>query len=161
MDWVHLHLALNHVPVLGTFFALVALGVSAWRRNPEFVRLSLWGVGLLAVASVAIKFTGDFAWDGLRVVAQPYEGWRVERHEEAADRATAGVFFCGLTAGAALFVGRRRASVPAWGWVATAVLLALTFAQMAWTANLGGQLRHPQLRSAAEAPPGNPGSGTP
>jgi len=146
MDWVHLHLALNHVPVLGTLFALIALGVSCWRRNAEFIRLSLWGALLLCAASIAIKFTGDFAWDELRPYPQPYESERVGRHEDAADRATAGVFITGVMAAVALFVGRRRPAVPAWAVTVTAVLLGLTFAQMVWTANLGGQLRHPHAR---------------
>lgn len=147
MDWVHLHLALNHVPVLGTGFVLLALLVSAWRRNAEFVRLSLWATVLFSAASVAIKFTGDFAWDELRPYPQPYEAWRVGRHEDAADRATAGVFLCGLTAAVVLFIGRRKPAMPVWAWGTVAMVLALTFAQMAWTANLGGQLNHPRLRS--------------
>lgn len=110
------------------------------------MRLSLWGVVLLCVVSVAIKFTGDLAWDDLRPWPQPYDGARVQLHEQAADRATAAVFFTGLAAGAALWAGRKRPAVP--GGLTTAVLVLLlgTFGLMAWTANLGGQLRHPQLR---------------
>ena len=157
MDAVHLHLALNHVPVLGTVFAAIALGVAWWRRNPEFVRLSLWGVVLLCAVSVAIKFTGDFAWDELRPWPQPYDGPRVERHEQAADRATTAVFVTGLVAGAALWVGRKRPAVPGGMTAAVMVLLFGTFGLMAWTANLGGQLRHPQLRGD-NAGPASPNS---
>lgn len=158
MDWVHLHLALNHVPVLGTVFALLALGVSAWRRNVEFVRLSLWGVVALSALSVAIKFTGDRAWEELRPFPRPYEGPRVERHEQAADRATTGVFLCGLSAAAALFLSRQGTRVPGALLAAVIGLLLVTFGLMAWTANLGGQLRHPQLRRDNDgADPANSG----
>lgn len=146
MDWIHLHLALNHVPVLGTAFAGLALAVSAWRRNAEFVRLCLWGIVWFCALSVAIKFTGDFAWDELRPFPQPYEGSRVERHESAADKATTGILFTGLAAAFALWVARRRSTVPNALVAVVFALLGVTFGLMAWTANLGGQLRHPHLR---------------
>ncbi len=149
MDWIHLHLALNHVPVLGMVFAALALAVSMWRRNPEFVRLSLWGTVALCALSVAIKFTGDFAWDELRAFPQPYDGARVARHEAAADRATTGVFVSGLVAAGILFSARRRPTVPAGLSAVVLGLLLATFCQLGWTANLGGQLRHPHLRQDA------------
>ncbi len=146
MDPVHLHLALNHVPVLGTVFVALVLGVAMARRNGEFVRLGLWAGVVLAAVSVGIKFTGDAAWEDLRPWPQPYDGPRVERHEQAADQATTGVFLTGLVAGIAVFRARRRA-VPGTGSAAVVVVLLLvTFGLMARTANLGGQLRHPQLR---------------
>ncbi len=158
MDWVRLHLALNHVPVLGTFFALLALGVSVWRRNGEFVRLSLWNVVMLSLLSVAIKFTGDRAWEELRPFPRPYEGPRVERHEQAADQATTGIFLCGLSAAVALVVSRREKRVPVALLAVVMGLLVVTFGLMAWTANLGGQLRHPQLRRDNDgADPANSG----
>lgn len=146
MDAVHLHLALNHVPVLGTVFVAVALVVSLWRKNAEFVRLSLWAGVLLSAASIAIKFTGDAAWEDLRPWPQPYDGNRVERHEAAADQATTGVFAAGVAAAVVLFLARRRPEVPPGQAATVVVLLLVTFALMARTANLGGQLRHPQLR---------------
>ena len=146
MDAVHLHLALNHVPVLGTAFVAAALAVSLWRKNSEFVRLGLWAAVLLSVASIAIKFTGDAAWDDLRPWPQPYDGSRVERHESAADQATTGVFVAGVAAAVVLFLARRRPEVSAAQAGTVVALLLVTFVLMARTANLGGQLRHPQLR---------------
>lgn len=146
MDAVHLHLALNHVPVLGTVFVAAALVVCLWRKNAEFVRLSLWAAVLLSAASVAIKFTGDAAWDDLRPWPQPYDGARVERHESAADQATTGIFVAGVAAAAVLFLARRRPEVSAAQAGTVVVLLLVTFVLMARTANFGGQLRHPQLR---------------
>ena len=146
MDAVHLHLALNHVPVLATAFVAAALAVSLWRKNSEFVRLGLWAAVLLSVASIAIKFTGDAAWDDLRPWPQPYDGARVERHESAADQATTGVFVAGVAAAVVLFLARRRPEVSAAQAGTVVALLLVTFVLMARTANLGGQLRHPQLR---------------
>ena len=61
MNWVHLHLALNHVPVLGTFFVGLLLGAGLIRNSEELKRCSLIGFVALALVSIPIKFTGDFA----------------------------------------------------------------------------------------------------
>ena len=47
MDWVHLHLALNHIPVLGTLFVGLLLATALVKKNRELMRLSLiWFVAL-------------------------------------------------------------------------------------------------------------------
>ncbi len=146
MDAVHLHLALNHVPVLGSVFVAIALAVAWRRKSAEFDRLSLWAAALLAGVSIAIKFTGDAAWEDLRPWPQPYEGSRVERHESAADQATTAIFAAGAAAAVGLFLARRRPAVSVAAVGIVLALLLVTFLLMARTANLGGQLRHPQLR---------------
>lgn len=145
MSWVHLHLALNHVPVLGPFFVALLLMTATIRRNEELLRISLWAFLILSVVSIPIKFTGDFAYDEVRD-AQWMPSEIAESHEQAADQATTGVFLLGVVAVIGLFVSRKHQRVPLW---VTALLLALslvTFALMARAANLGGQLRHEEIR---------------
>ena len=145
MDWVHLHLALNHVPVFGTPF-LVGLLLWSWAwRQPVTLRLSLWLFIALAAASIAIKFTGDFAAQKSES-SQGFDKALIERHEESADQATSGVFFMGISAAVTLFLSRRDRVAPKWALVLLTFLALATFALMARTANLGGQIRHPEIR---------------
>ena len=53
MDWVHLHLALNHVPVLGTVFVGLLLGAALFRKSDELKRVSL--VGFVALAPAVVE----------------------------------------------------------------------------------------------------------
>ena len=94
MDWHHLHLALNHLPVIGTP-CLLALLLWAWRRRQnETLRLALWLFVLLAAVSIGIKFTGDFA--NAAVGKNPgFDHAIIDRHEQAADQATTSVFTMG------------------------------------------------------------------
>jgi hypothetical protein len=155
MDWTHLHLALNHVPVLGAPFLLGLLLWSWARRQTVTLRFCLWLFVGLAVASIAIKFTGDFAAE--KVDAQPgFDKSLIERHEESADQATTGVFCMGLAAAVALFMSRRGRPTPAWALGLLAVLALATFALMARTANRGGHIRHPEIRPASEVRHGGP-----
>lgn len=151
MNWVHLHLALNHVPVLGVLFCGLLLGVGLVRRSDELQRVSLWALVLLTAASIAIKFTGDFAAEALTTQKGGVALSKnlLNAHEQSADQATTGVFLLGLAAAAGLFAARGGKPVPRWA-VLTALLLALaTFGLMARTANLGGQLRHPEIHTLA------------
>ena len=42
MNWTHLHLALNHVPVLGSLFVALLLIAGIARKSEELKRMSLW-----------------------------------------------------------------------------------------------------------------------
>jgi len=152
MDWVHLHLALNHLPVLGTPFLLGLLLWSWARRQSVTLRFSLWLFVALAAASVAIKFTGDFAAEKIGTTPG-FDKALIERHEEAADQATTGVFFMGLAAMTALFLSRKGRTIPAWSLGLLALLALATFVLMARTANRGGHIRHPEIRPAASPTP--------
>lgn len=152
MDWVHLHLALNHVPVLGTPFLIGLLAWATWRRQDATLRLCLWLFVALAAASIAIKFTGDFAAE--KVSKSPaFDSSLMERHEQSADRATTGVFFMGIAAVLALFLSRGGRKVCRWTLALLGLMAIVTFALMVRTANLGGHIRHPEIRPAtAQAP---------
>jgi hypothetical protein len=145
MDWVHLHLALNHIPVLGPPFLIVFLIWSALRRERGTLRFCLLLFALVSAASIAIKFTGDFAAE--KVANDPsYDRSFIERHEEMADQATTGMFLLGAAAVAALIVSRQKRPVPAWSVVLVALLAITTLALMTRTANSGGHIRHPEIR---------------
>ena len=145
MDWIHLHLALNHVPVLGTLIVCLLLLTAVIKREENLKRLSLWWTVVLMLIAIPIKFTGDFAAEKAE-----QEPWMlttfVKAHEEAADQATTGIFLMGIAAAVALVLARKAKPVTTWSLTVTLVLGLLTFALMARAANLGGQIRHTEIR---------------
>ena len=146
MNWVHLHLALNHIPVLGTLFVGIMLAIALVRHNEDLKRMSFAWFVALTIVSIPIKFTGDFAHE---VVAK--SEWLstsgVAAHEQSADQATTGVFLLGLLAAFGIYRGRGQRPITGWVVGATMFLALATFALMARTSNLGGQLRHEEIRS--------------
>ena len=150
MDWTHLHLALNHVPVLGTPFLLGFFLWSWFRGQSVTLRFCLWLFVVLAAASIAIKFTGDFAAE--KVGTMPgFDQTLIEQHEQSADQATTGVFLMGIAAALSLFLSRGGRVTPKWSLGLLAILALATFAQMVRCANLGGHIRHPEIRPDASA----------
>ncbi len=89
MNATHLHLLLNHLPVLGTLFGLGLLLFGIWRKSTELKKTSLGVLVLVALAAVPVYLTGEPAGDAVESlpgVSKPI----MEQHEEAAGFAFTG-----------------------------------------------------------------------
>lgn len=147
MSGAHLHLILNHVPVLGAVFGLLLLSYGLLRRSDSVVRASLWTLAVVGVAGLAAYWTGEPAEEVVENMPGISEAI-LERHEEVAYLATIGAGLVGLIALAVLAVHRARPVAASY----SAVMLLLTaglFGAMAWTANLGGQIHHAEIRGGS------------
>ena len=146
MDWIQLHLALNHLPVVGIPLLVLLLAIGWWRKSTDVIRLSFWFLTLLAAAAIAIKFTGDFAAEEAASRLAPVKHL-VDRHEQTGDQVTSAVFFLGLASALALFLSRRGRPLRSWSLAIVVTLGLLTGLLYARTAHSGGQISHPELRS--------------
>ena len=146
MSIVHLHLLLNHIPVVGALFALLLFAAAIFLRETVSTRFALGFSAAIALVAVAVYFTGEPAEEAIEKLAGISERV-IEEHEEAAELSTIAMSGFGALSLAALVFFRKR-QVPRWvgmaGFAGTVVLGAL----MGWTANLGGQIRHSEIRSA-------------
>ncbi|MFL5381826.1 MAG: hypothetical protein ACJ8GN_04860 [Longimicrobiaceae bacterium] len=144
MSPIHLHLLLNHVPVIGTAIALGLLAWAALRGDERVGRASLALLALLAAVALAVFLTGEPAEEAVEGIAGIPEAL-IERHEEAALLATIALGVLGALSLAALLLGRgRRLSRGA--MLAVLALGLVPAGAMAYTANLGGQVRHSEIR---------------
>lgn len=148
MSAAHLHLALNHIPVLGTLFGILLLAYGHWRDQLSLQKATLgFLVGIGAVA-VAVYLTGEPAEEVVEGVAGvSHEA--LELHEEWGWYAVLASSVTGVAALGALLYGWIRQSLPRWTVRAVFVLALLTGGIMVYTANLGGKVHHPELRSDA------------
>lgn len=151
MSPVHLHLMLNHLPLLGTAFTLVLLFVALMKRSVEMKRMSLAFLVAVTLLAVPAYLTGEPAEESvmdLPGVEEPF----VEQHEAAAKWAFGAQIALGVVALAGLIVTRKSQPLPAWCAGALVVLSLGVCGLMARAANLGGQIRHPEIRSTASPP---------
>jgi hypothetical protein len=146
MNWMHVHLALNHVPVLGPAFVAVFYVAALVAKHRGAQRFCLWVLVALAAVSVPIKYTGDFAMEEAALQTDMDPRY-VNAHGETADQATTGAFLLGIAAAAALVAGRGGRAVPKWAHALVLVLTAATFLLMVRAANSGGLIRHPEVRT--------------
>ena len=147
MSIVHLHLILNHVPVIGMVFALLILGVAAWRRNDGMGRLGLAVMVGLSVVTVFVFLSGEPAEEAVERVAGVSEAM-IHPHEEAAEAALIVTGIAGAMALVALSAYRRR-PLPRWLTGAAFAAALVSTATLGWAANLGGQIRHTEIGSIA------------
>ena len=148
MNVAHLHLLLNHLPVLGPIFGLALLLLGLWRESEPFKRVALGVLLVAALLAVPVYLTGEPAEDAVQMLPGVSKAI-TEKHEEVAV-----VAFTAMVALGAIALGgliRYRGSRAVAPWFATVLLAAtlLTSALMAWTAGLGGQVRHTEIRPAS------------
>jgi hypothetical protein len=150
MNWAHLHLALNHVPVIGLPIVLLLLGWGIVKRSAELVKASFGLIILLAVVTVIVQVTGEPAEELVEGLPGVVESM-IEAHEESALLGTIGVVVVGVMALFGLWRLGTGKILPQ--WYASAVLIAGVFVAglMVWIANLGGQIRHSEIRPSASA----------
>jgi hypothetical protein len=146
MSWAHIHLALNHVPVIGLLIVLLLLGVATLRHSTELTRVSYGLLVLLAATAVVVYLTGEPAEELIENLPGFSEAL-VEEHEEVALIATIGMVVLGLVALVGLLRFRPPRIAPTWYGRGVLFLALLMGGVMLWTANLGGQIRHSEIRS--------------
>ena len=148
MNPVHIHLLLNHVPVIGTLVAIALLAWALLRRKPELTRASLAMFVVFALAGIVVYFTGEPA-EHLVEDLPGVSHDAIEAHEEAALLATALLGGLGALALGGLVAFRRALSVPRGFAVLALGLSLLSATAMGWTANLGGKIRHTEIAAPA------------
>jgi hypothetical protein len=146
----HLHLLLNHVPTVGSVVALGLLLLALVRRDEPLKHAGLEVLFVIAVLTLPVYMSGVAAHQKLR--SQPElsdDAMRV--HQDAALAGFAVTEFAGFVAWIALWQSRRRGRA-ARGLVPAVTLLSIVaLALMARAATLGGDIRHPEIRSDLSA----------
>jgi hypothetical protein len=145
MNLAHVHLLVNHIPVLGVALGLVVLAAAAVRHHTVVVRCALVLFVISALAAIPTYLTGEPAEDLVESAAGDVEAW-VEPHEEAALVSLVLVEGLGVLSIIGLWMSRDRPSLPRGGIALVLVLAAITAGSLTWTANLGGQIRHSEIR---------------
>jgi hypothetical protein len=148
MNWSHVHLMLNHVPVLGVFFGLLLLLAAKLKKSEELARASLVVFVLIGAAAGLVYFSGEQAEVAVAQIPE-ISKTLVLQHDDAAFYAVTSACILGGVALLGLFFFRGTRSAPGWFGVVVLLLALLTTGLVVWTANLGGYIRHPEIRSAA------------
>lgn len=148
MNPAHLHLVVNHLPIVGTVFGILILLTGMILRNPSIKRTAA-GVFVLSAVFAAIAFsTGEGAEEtveGLPGVSEAMIG----QHEDIADLF---LLLSGITGILALFT--LIADVLKWKFITALYIVtalssvgSLVLAKQVGTT--GGAIRHTEIRADA------------
>lgn len=148
MDGHHLHLALNHVPVFALFFGSVILSYGIWRAQDAVVRVALGLFVAGGVGAGAAFLTGEQAEEVVEGVAGIPESV-IEAHEEMGLIAlVVSAVVGGLALGVLIWLRNRE--IPTAIQAGLIILAIAATGILGYTANLGGQIRHVELRGGTD-----------
>ena len=145
----HLHLLVNHAPIFGSLFALALLVASYFTSADVFRRTAFVVLIATAIAGATADLSGDAAEEAIK----GFPGVRrevIHAHEDMADKAYYLADILGVLALGAL-VRWRRQPIPASAALVAVLATAFVGGAFAYTALLGGQIRHTEVRPGATA----------
>ena len=145
MNGAHIHLLLNHFPIIGLFFSFLILSLGVLRPNVGFVRAGLLIAIVSGIFALPTYLTGEPAED---IVKQTpwFSKPLVHEHEEAAEFAIWATEITAAAAAAGLFFSLKRNRIPKLLMIAIVVLNLFTLTVLARTNYLGGKITHVEIR---------------
>lgn len=150
MNPAHLHLMVNHLPVILTPVVGLVLLWGMIRGSREITRLAAGMAVAVAAISYPVFLTGEPAEERVEDSA-----WLMERmvhdHEERAEAALIAVLATGVLAGVLLWQAREGREIPRRTAGITLAGLAVSAGLFAWTSLSGGVIRHDEIRPGSQA----------
>jgi uncharacterized membrane protein len=146
MNQAQIHLALNHAPLFLSILSGLLLIISFIKKNELVRSLALWGMLAAALFTLPVYFTGE----GTEEIVEKFgvNEKAIEEHEEFAGITMIIIAIAGMFALLALIFRNRLAGFSAILSKGLILLAFISFGAMAWTAHLGGLVRHNELSGA-------------
>lgn len=145
MEATHIHLLLNHIPILGSIFGVLLLIVGMVIKN-QSVEITGTATLLLACAmTLPVYFSGEEAEHAVESMAVVSE-FELEEHEEHAELSLWLMMVSGVSALFSLIAYARAPHLVSKTRIATAILGGLGFITLIPLANHGGKIMHQELR---------------
>ncbi|HWP92101.1 MAG TPA: hypothetical protein VNN20_07890 [Thermodesulfobacteriota bacterium] len=146
MNPAHVHLILNHIPLIGMGFTLLLLIVAIIRKSNELINVALIFTILVALWAIPVYLSGEPAEEVVEDLPGISEQM-IEEHEERAEIAFIFTEVVGVLALISLIARRFSNNIGQKLTILTLLVLLVSGGLMAWTANLGGKINHPEIRS--------------
>ena len=145
INWAHVHLMINHIPVIGIPCIVLLLIYAVIRKSDEVRTVSFGLFILIALMTVAGYFTGGAAEKVVKNLPGVTEAY-IGRHEEMAEYSVVLTVLLGLAAAAGLVIRYRTGFIPKWSLTVVLLMAIVLSVVLGITANLGGQIRHTEIR---------------
>jgi hypothetical protein len=147
MSAAHVHLLLNHIPILGSIFGLLVLCYGMLRKSNEIKKTSLGVFVITALLTIPVYLTGDGAAEivgNLPGVSAAI----IQQHDKAATITIVAIEILGAVSLLSLGLSwRSRRELKSWMTLGVFVLALISSGLGAWTGSIGGQIRHTEVRA--------------
>jgi len=142
VNYAHLHLLLNHVPVIGSIIGLGLFLISFFGKNQDLRRASYIIFAAVALFTIPAFLSGFGAQQMIKGPGVSDD--LIRRHESSALLSLWFMEITGALALIGLWQSQRTARPPRGNVIAVLIFSLLTVGLMARTGNTGGDIRHPE-----------------
>jgi uncharacterized membrane protein len=135
MSAVHLHLMLNHFPIVGFLIIFFIFLYGIYRKNEEIKVVSLWFLIFLSIITIIVYFSGHRAYE---LLENQLDSQYLETHEELGKWTFILSIVLLLSSIISIIIKKFRFFVF--------TILLLTIISSTITGFYGGQIRHDEIR---------------
>ena len=143
----HVHVLLNHLPVIGLAMAILALALALMHHSRKTEIIALILVFVAAASAWPVNFTGQRAYKTVRGLTDDDGTKWLDAHMERAEKVAPAFYTLALLAAAALVAPHKWPRTTRPLAIATLALAVACEGASGWIALAGGQIRHPEFRS--------------
>lgn len=144
MNQVHIHLLLNHMPVIGGFFALLILIYGLRKRSYHTQKAAYFLMIICTITAGITFFTGEGAEEVVENIAGISER-AIEEHEDAGKLAWFSMILVGIGAVGALVLMKKKSHLYKSYAIIMILVMVMSLTITAYAANLGGKIRHTEI----------------
>lgn len=145
MNFAHIHLILNHIPMLTMPVVLVFFVFAIWTKNKSVEKFSLVLLILTALMVVPVYLTGEPAEKVVKNFIELSEPL-VKAHEDSAELSLLFTLMAGVMAFVSILIEKKLKDLRLVNAIVVFTTL-LAVSSLGYTANLGGKIRHSELIS--------------
>jgi uncharacterized membrane protein len=149
MSLTHVHLLLNHFPIIGTIIGLCLFLAALVAKSDHLKQASLIVFTGIALLSIPTYMSGNAAAKAIENMPGVSKSF-LEAHNSAALVSLIFVEITGIFAWLGLWQYRRFSHAAVWNLSTVLLLSVVAVYFMSITGNTGGEIRHPEIRAGQE-----------
>lgn len=144
MEAVHLHLLINHVPILLTIFSVLIMLWGMLKSEKAYINLALTGFIIAGVFSIVAFQSGEASEDAVETLAGISESY-IHDHEEVAEIANIMAIILAVFSISAFIIKKYKPALFKPVKILVILLGFISSGMFSYTAYLGGNIRHTEL----------------
>lgn len=150
MNPIHLHLLLNHIPILAVIFGLLVMIFGFLFKNQTVKYVALGFFILAALMAVPANQSGESAEDAVENI-QGVDHQLIEVHEDATKPFFIGTLILGGISLLTLWFEKKRKTIAGTFYIPISIMALVLCVVAIRAGNSGGQIRRPELRNGASS----------
>ncbi|NEW78868.1 MAG: hypothetical protein GZ086_05470 [Gelidibacter sp.] len=148
MNEAHLHLVVNHLPIVGILIGLLVL-VTGFLLKKSEVKVTALGIFVFsALASIAAFYSGEGAEEIVERIPGISETL-INQHEEVAELFFTVILILGGISLVAMFLEIKKYKFAKFGFILVTLILLVAVVLAKNVGTTGGEIRHTEIRNDA------------